>query len=462
MNGAIDTPEEPLNLRTSIGGQTSAPVRRAHISRLKQWSVWLQPQNLAFTAVAAAVLGLNAFALDLTQRLAAAGEAPDQASFVLAGATAGNILLLLLTFLRYRALVRAPPAPAQAASPSGASGKEAAGPALLEEMSKLLQSSIDYADAYRVVQTCAAGLFKDCSGALYLAGETGTELQLKLSWGKAAGSRASFEPADCWAVRRGEAYLAEGTSDIACPHMQQALAVPSLCVPVIGQGRVLGVLLLEDPAQSGVLGAVRAVAKRFANQIGLALANMRLQETLRELSVRDALTGLFNRRYMEESLKREIATAKRKSRPLGVALCDLNQFKHFNDTFGRDAGDYALRQVAELINKHIRSSDIACRYEQDEIALVFPEAPVAGVVMRARQLREAIFAMHLEYFGKPLDKIAVCFGVAVFPDHGNTAAELLREAQRALARAKEFGNERVQIAGGAAAIAAAAAGTTRP
>lgn len=409
--------------------------------------MWLQANNLAFTAVAAIVLGLNAFALDLTNRLAAAGDALAQASFVLASATAGNILLLLLTFLKYRSFVRARLESVQAGGPRGETGREAAGPALLEEMGKLLQSSSDYADAYRVVQTCATSLFADCSGALYLAADAGTQLELKVSWGKAAGSRTSFEPADCWAIRRGEAYLVAGVSDIACAHMQQPLAAPSLCVPVMGQGRVLGVLLLEGPARSGVLGAMRAVAKNFANQIGLALANMQLQETLRNLSVHDPLTGLFNRRYMEESLKREIAMAKRKSRPLGVALCDLNQFKRFNDTFGRDAGDYALRQVAALINKHIRASDIACRYEQDEIVLVFPEAPLAGVVMRARQLREAIFAMHLEYFGKPLEKISASFGVAVFPDNGNTSAELLHQAQRALALAKEFGNDRVQVAG---------------
>lgn len=390
---------------------------------------------------------MNAFALDLTNRLATAGDALAQVSIALAGATAGNLLLLLLTFLRYRSQVRARPALAQAESVRTAAGRETAGPALLEEMGKLLQSSTGYADAYRVVQTCATSVFADCSGALYLAAETGTQLELKVSWGKAAGSRANFEPAECWAIRRGEAYLTAGASDIACPHMQQPLAAPSLCVPVLGQGRVLGVLLLEDPARSGALGAVRAVAKSFASQIGLALANMQLQETLRNLSVRDPLTGLFNHRYMEESLKREIATAKRKSRPLGIALCDLNQFKRFNDTFGRDAGDYALRQVAELINKHIRSSDIACRYEQDEIVLVFPEAPLAGVVMRVRQLREAIFAMHLEYFGKPLEKISASFGVAVFPDHGNTSAELLHQAHCALALAKEFGNDRVQVAG---------------
>ena len=373
----------------------------------------------------------------------------QQLQIMLASATAGNILLLLYTLYRYRVHLRA--RAAAVGRPGAAAVGAAYVPAQRDDVSRLLQSSSDYADAYSVVQTCAAGLFGACGGALYLADAPGGQLELKASWGPVVASRASFDPADCWAIRDGETYLTAGASDIACRHLEQPLAAPSLCVPVMGQGRALGVLLLQDRAQSGVLAALRPVAANFANQIGLALANMQLQETLRNLSVRDALTGLFNRRYMEESLQREIATAKRKSRQLGVALCDLNQFKRFNDNHGRDAGDYALRQIAELIVRHIRSSDIACRYERDEIVIILPEAPLAGVVMRARQLRDAIYALDLEHFGKPLEKISASFGVSLFPDHGQTAAELLQQAQRALASAKEFGNDRVQVAGAAKA-----------
>ena len=367
--------------------------------------------------------------------------------FAIGGAMAGSILLLLFAFFRFRGEIGARPAPEKGERQAEAAGAAAAaGPALLEDMSKLLQSSSDYADAYQVVQRCAAGLFADFSGALYLGAEPDGQLGIKASWGKAAGSSSCFEPADCWAIRRGEAYLAAGSSDIACRHMREPPAAPSLCTPVMGQGSVLGILLLEDTAQSGALGSVRAAAQNFANQIGLALANMKLQETLRDLSVRDPVTGLFNRRYMEESLKREISAARRSSRPLGVAICDLNRFKRFNDTFGRDAGDYALQQIAQLINKHIRSSDIACRYGKDEIVLIFPEAPVEAVVTRTNQLREAIFALNLEHFGRQLEKISVSFGVSLFPRHGKTSAELLHQAELALGSAKEFGNNRVQVA----------------
>ncbi len=363
----------------------------------------------------------------------------------IAGAMAAGILLLFV-FLWHRADRAAHPAPEKDESPGRAAGGAAAGQALLEDLGKLLQSSVDYAEAYQVVQRCAAGLFADCSGALYLAAEPGGELEIKTSWGKAPSSSDGFAAADCWAIRRGEAYLAAAASDIACGHMHQPPQAPSLCVPVMGQGAVLGILLLEDPGKSGVLGSMRAVAKNFASQIGLALANMKLQETVRNLSVRDPLTGLFNRRYMEESLNREIAAARRNRRPLGVAICDLNRFKRFNDTFGRDAGDYALREIAQLIIKHMRSSDSACRYGRDEIVLIFPEAPLEGVVVRTNQLREAIFALNLRHFDRQLEKISVSFGVSMFPQHGKKSVELLQQAELALASAKEFGNNRVQVA----------------
>jgi diguanylate cyclase (GGDEF)-like protein len=456
-----------------------------------QWSAWLKPQNLAFAAVATVLFALTWLALDLTDRVATAGDSIEHSHLVLAdleslrtqaeeagkaryadmmalewqsldryriqmnedlrelqlviaGAMAAGILLLIV-FLWHRADSAARPAPRKGESPGSAAGP-AAGQALLEGMGKLLQSSVDYAAAYQVVQRCAAGLFADCSGALYLAAEPGGGLEIKTSWGKAPSSSDGFAAADCWAICRGEAYLAGAASDIACGHMHQPAQAPSLCVPVMGQGAVLGILLLEDPVKSGVLGSMRAVAKNFANQIGLALANMKLQETVRNLSVRDPLTGLFNRRYMEESLNREIAAARRNSRSLGVAICDLNRFKRFNDTFGHDAGNYALREIAQLIMKHIRSSDIACRYGKDEIVLIFPEAPLEGVVMRANQLREAIFALNLQHFERQLEKISVSFGVSMFPRHGKTSAGLLQQAELALASAKEFGNNRVQVA----------------
>ena len=404
--------------------------------------------NLVLGRCRALIIEMKALELQVLERdRVRLGEELHDLKSAIWGVMAGIVLLLFLGFSKSRG--NAPEHPA-GEKESGASkappGITAGSAALLGDVSKLLQSSVGYDDAFQVVRRCAAGLFADCSGALYLAGEPGNPLGLRASWGKEVGSRSSFAPGDCWAIRRGEAYLAADQADIACAHLHQPIEAPSLCVPIVAQGSVLGVLLLEEGSATGALDSLRAVATSFSNQIGVALVNMKLQETVRNLAVLDPLTGLFNHRYMEASLKREIAAAQRNSRPLGVAICELNQFKRFNDIFGRDAAEFALREIALLISKHIRSSDIACRYDGDEIALIFPEAPREAIVMRINQLREAIFALSLEHFGRRLEKISASFGISLFPLHGKTTADLMRAAQVALASAGEFGSNRVEVA----------------
>jgi diguanylate cyclase (GGDEF)-like protein len=422
-----------------------------------RWSYLQRPQNLAFVLVVAALFGITLRALYLADRLAQTSASVGRGDLLLSNLDAltsvlwtlmaGIVLLMVIAFVNYRSHVSQRPVTGAVSgrgrAPSGTSGGEAA---LLGDSSRLLQSSVNFEDAFRVVPRCAAALFAGWSGALYLLQEPGDKLEIKASWGRKAGSRSSFEAAECWALRRGEAYLAAGAAAIACAHMQQPLRSASLCVPIMAQGSVLGMLLLENDATGGIPDSLRPAAENFSGQIGLALANMKLQSTLRNLSVHDPLTGVFNRRYMEESLNREIASAQRKSRPLGVAICNLDRFSRFNDAFGRGAGDFALREIAQLIHKHIRSSDIACRYGGDEIALIFAEAPLEAVVMRANKLRETIFALDLEYFGRPLGKISASFGVALLPQHGKTSIHLLREAERAVKIAKTSGGNRVEIA----------------
>jgi diguanylate cyclase (GGDEF)-like protein len=404
----------------------------------------------------AGLLGLAWRALYLADRLEHASASLDRAHLLLSdldaltsvlwALTAGVVLLLVIALIHFRSHVSERTAADRRPHGMAAGGARGGNAALPGDVGRLLQSSIDYEDAFRVVQRCAEALFADCGGALYLVQESGEQLEIKASWGKGVGSRTSFQTGDCWALRSGEAYLAAGAADIPCAHMHQPPSSASLCVPVMAQGAVLGMLLLVEDAKAGILDSLRAPAENFSNQIGLALANMKLQDTLRNLSVHDPLTGLFSRRYMEESLHREVASAQRKSRPLGVAICNLDGFSRCNDRFGRGAGDFALREIAQLIHKHIRSSDIACRYGDDEIALVFPEAPLEGVVMRANQLREAVLALNLEHFGRSLGKISASFGVSLLPQHGRSSMQLLQAAERAVKSAKASGGNRVEVA----------------
>ena len=182
-----------------------------------------------------------------------------------------------------------------------------------------------------------------------------------------------------------------------------------------------------------------------AEHIALALANLKLRETLRSQSIRDPLTGLFNRRYMEESLEREMRRASRGRHPVGIIMLDLDHFKKFNDSYGHDAGDALLRIVGNTLQRSIRAEDIACRYGGEEFTLILPEASLIDAAQRAESIRESIRNLNIQHRRQQLGGVTVSAGVAIFPDHGPTGDAVLRAADAALYQAKARGRDRVAI-----------------
>ncbi|MCB5191794.1 diguanylate cyclase [Methylobacillus arboreus] len=321
---------------------------------------------------------------------------------------------------------------------------------LMGEMSNLLQACSQVDESLEVIRQFAMQLLNADAGAIYLFCESGNQIEEKISWGNELKSDPIFQPDDCWALRRGEPHMTGGTHDsLACRHQHDAAGAYSLCIPIVAQGNVLGILHLENPQGHALDEVQRKLASALASQVALAMASMKLRETLRNLSVRDPLTGLFNRRYMEESLQRELAIAHRKQRSLGVVILDLDHFKTFNDTFGHDAGDCLLREVGALLVSSSRSSDIVCRFGGEEFLLIFPETSAEIVLERTEHLRQLIFALQLQHFGRSLGQVSASFGLAFFPEHATSAEELLRLADKALYRAKAAGRNRVEVASGA-------------
>jgi diguanylate cyclase (GGDEF)-like protein len=184
----------------------------------------------------------------------------------------------------------------------------------------------------------------------------------------------------------------------------------------------------------------------MAEHIAMALSNLKLHETLRSQSIRDPLTGLFNRRFMEESLALELRRAIRNHRPLGVIMLDLDRFKHFNDTHGHDAGDTLLRELGTLLQTTIRGEDIACRYGGEEFTLILPEGGADVIHQRAEAVREAVKRLDVLHRGQQLGRITASLGIAVFPDHGRTGEALLQAADAALYQSKDGGGDRVTSA----------------
>lgn len=188
------------------------------------------------------------------------------------------------------------------------------------------------------------------------------------------------------------------------------------------------------------------LAIAVAEQVGLALANLKLRETLRMQSIRDPLSGLYNRRHMEEAMERELHRAARNEHPLGVIVLDLDHFKNYNDSFGHEAGDNLLREFSSLLLTEVRGQDIACRFGGEEFVLILPDAPLETALSCAERLREQVKRMNVRYRGRSLGSITLSLGVAVFPEHGTAADALLRAADEALFRAKQEGRDRVRAA----------------
>ena len=242
--------------------------------------------------------------------------------------------------------------------------------------------------------------------------------------------------------------------EMHCRHLPPQYPGNYLCLPLLAQGETLGMLHVRDlgdltPEQAKLL---QTLAVTVGDHISLALANIRLRETLRHQVVHDVLTGLYNRRYLEETLEREIYRGRRKGAPLGLIMLDLDCFKHFNDTYGHEAGDHLLRTLGKFLAERVRREDVACRYGGEEFVLILAEASQEIVQQRAEEIRREFSKLQVMHRGQMLESVTVSLGVAMFPDHGATGRDVLRATDDAMYRAKSQGRNRVVVADSSVAL----------
>lgn len=323
---------------------------------------------------------------------------------------------------------------------------------LLSEMGSSLQTCKVAEEAYLQISAAAEKLFPKWTGALCITTASRTAVETVADWGEVAHGERVFAPDDCWALRRGQPQLyRRGEKASACRHIDLKEVTESLCVPFMAQGEALGIVSLQmkagqehpEHASRSPREAERRLAAVLVEQVALSLGNLKLRESLRNQSICDPLTGLFNRRYMEESLEREFSRANRNKSSVAIIMMDIDHFKRFNDTFGHQAGDTLLRILGDFLKKNTRGQDIACRYGGEEFALVLTDSNLAGAVQRAELLRQQVQQLSVEYAGQLLGSVRVSIGVALFPDHGTTMVEVLRASDQALYRAKREGRDRV-------------------
>jgi diguanylate cyclase (GGDEF)-like protein len=324
----------------------------------------------------------------------------------------------------------------------------------ISELGSLLQACTSREEVFRLIPERLRRLFPGASGCVSLFSRSRNRVESAAEWGVCPRGQI-FSAEQCWALRRGCTHVhAGGPSNPRCSHLIGEGA--SVCIPLIANGDAIGILSIQndDPSSSlsdpesdsGAFARRGQLAAAVAEHLAVAIANLNLREDLRLQAIRDPLTGLYNRRYMQEFLDRELHSARRKHRPVAVMMLDLDHFKRYNDNYGHSAGDDALAMVGETLLRCVRAEDVACRYGGEEFALILPECSLQQATVRAETIRKRL----KEYSAQPdrhtKDGLTVSIGVAAFDETTDRVDLLLKFADDALYQAKRTGRNRVVVA----------------
>lgn len=323
----------------------------------------------------------------------------------------------------------------------------------LTELGNVLQACDNLEEAFAALASTLTTMFDGLSGVMYLYRASRNVLEPRVSWGRFTDQRPLL-PSECWALRRGQPHvLSESLPSMACPHVAHPTG-NSVCIPMAAHGETSGLLLLMDhtaqpllrSSPSTLIPAKRSLALAVGEQTALALANLELREKLRLQALRDPLTGLLNRRFVDEWIDREVARTDRSGRSFGVIMVDVDHFKQINDVYGHDAGDQLLKAVGRTITTSLRPGDLPCRYGGEEFLLMLADVDAIVLGDRAEQVRRRISELELEHRGITLPTVTVSAGIGLYPDHGVDAAAVIAAADAALYRAKRNGRNQVLAA----------------
>ena len=316
---------------------------------------------------------------------------------------------------------------------------------LFGKLNQYLQASDSEVEAYSVIAATAKQLFPNDSGAVFAFSASRNMVEAHAVWGAAPPSEVVFQPNQCWALQRGQAHLGID-NEMRCRHVDETCRTYA-CIPLAAQGESLGILHIACTGSQPQVMEKYRIARAFAENMGIALANLKLRDAMRALSIRDPLTGLFNRRYMEESLAQELHRARRLGTEVAAIMIDIDHFKRFNDEFGHDAGDAVLRALGPFFQSHVRDGDVACRYGGEEFIIILSPTTAEGANARAREICEKARAVGVMHANRSLGAITLSLGLAIFPGAGATPEELVKAADVALYQAKRAGRDRVVVSG---------------
>ncbi len=317
---------------------------------------------------------------------------------------------------------------------------------LFSKMNDMLQSCLSYEEAFAVIKNYCQKIFPEAAGTLYLLSSSREHLEPVLSWQDPTSTTDLFSTEDCWALRRGQYYLVDNPNvDVICQHFSSLKKdnTKKICLPMIAQSETLGLLCLEKIHPENNSETQLLYALRTAEQIGLSLASIKLRLILKQQSNIDPLTELYNRRYLIDAFKRELASSIREKKQLGIIIADIDYFKKFNDTYGHDAGDLLLKMVALILKKYLVEHEIACRLGGEEFLLLMRNVNEKEILNRAKRIQDEIHQLKIHFHQQEIHAPTISMGIAIYPLHGKTLDDLMHAADQMLYRAKEKGRDQI-------------------
>lgn len=316
---------------------------------------------------------------------------------------------------------------------------------LMHRLANMLAACNNMVEAQQIVSDILPRILGNVNGSVSLMRASRNQLITQLDWGEAWPGSASFAPEECWSLRKGRAHQSnDDFHSLTCGHMHEMDNNQTLCIPLTAHGNTIGIMHLYFGVGDIKIDPItEQLAFSVSEHLGLALANLSLQEKLRSQALSDPLTGLFNRRFFEQKLEEHSMNSATSEQPLSLLMLDLDHFKRFNDNFGHDAGDFVLKEISALLKQSVSEDEIACRLGGEELAILLPHYSMEQATEFGQTLCDAVRSMHLEYKGLSLGQLGVSIGVATYPKPASDTESLVKMADNALYMAKDMGRSRV-------------------
>ncbi|MDH5216781.1 MAG: diguanylate cyclase [Gammaproteobacteria bacterium] len=319
---------------------------------------------------------------------------------------------------------------------------------LIRKLDDYLQICRSNEEAFSVTRKILSDLFSNATGEIYTYSRSNDGMLLMEFWGENRKIEPIISNDDCIASRRGHTHVTiQNESALYCHHIN-SLTDKNICFPVQAQGETFGIIStsFSEREEKISIDNITELGETVARQLAMSLANLKLRDSLKEQSIKDPLTGLYNRRYIENSVEREIFRAERSGESISLLMFDVDHFKQFNDTYGHDTGDTVLKMISKEIGQHGRKSDIPCRFGGEEFLLILPGANIDIAQKRATKILQAVNELTINVGDKILDNLSISCGIAVYPDNGKQLQELFISADQALYASKKAGRNRITLA----------------